>query len=132
MIIARCPKCNKDKEFSANAGRSNGRGVYCKECQKAHQHAWYLRHKADQLLRVRDRQQRLSKWIESEKNKPCKDCGGTFPSCCMDFDHVRGKKKFNLSMASRTNSISAIKAELSKCEVVCANCHRIRTKNRRV
>jgi hypothetical protein len=60
---------------------------------------------------------------------PCTDCGGVFPACVMDFDHVRGVKEFDLSKGG-SKTWSALVEELSKCEVVCSNCHRIRTSNR--
>jgi hypothetical protein len=44
----------------------------------------------------------------------------------MDFDHVRGEKLFNIG---QTLSVAMPKflTEISKCDIVCANCHRIRT-----
>lgn len=67
----------------------------------------------------------------AKKDQPCTDCGGVFPSCVMDFDHVpeRGAKLFPLGRSDR--SIKALTEEIAKCDVVCANCHRIRTQNRR-
>lgn len=67
--------------------------------------------------------------IRAAKGRPCADCSGTFPAECMDLDHVRGKKLFNLS-SSGTRSHEAVLEEIAKCDVVCANCHRIRTKAR--
>lgn len=57
------------------------------------------------------------------------DCGGTFPPECMDFDHVRGVKEFAVSK-SRFNTMKRVLAEIAKCDLVCANCHRIRTSKR--
>ena len=130
MIIAYCSRCRREKEFSANAGRKNGRGVYCKDCQREHQHNWYLRHKKAQIGRVASRHKRIQGLVRQAKNRPCKDCGGVFPACCMDFDHVKGLKKFGLSNAHRRFSIEKIEQEIKKCEVVCSNCHRIRTERR--
>jgi hypothetical protein len=46
----------------------------------------------------------------------------------MDFDHVTGKKLFNISQyQNKTHTLEMIKKEVSKCEVVCSNCHRART-----
>jgi hypothetical protein len=59
------------------------------------------------------------------KNKPCMDCGLKFPACAMDFDHRDRKTKlfsFNCIRPWKTVLI-----ELAKCDLVCANCHRIRT-----
>jgi len=54
----------------------------------------------------------------------CKDCGYKRHHAALDFDHVRGEKRINVCNA---RSISAALKEIEKCEVVCANCHRIRT-----
>jgi hypothetical protein len=50
----------------------------------------------------------------------------------MDFDHVNGEKLDDIcGMRMRTVSREAIRTEIEKCEVVCANCHRARTHLRR-
>jgi len=70
--------------------------------------------------------------VEKLKNQPCTDCGQTFPRVCMDFDHVRGEKLGNVgTMVSHGWSRQKIMDEIAKCELVCANCHRIRTSDRR-
>jgi hypothetical protein len=45
----------------------------------------------------------------------------------MDFDHIHGEKTGNISAMSRKKGILQLQEELSKCELVCANCHRERT-----
>lgn len=61
---------------------------------------------------------------------PCVDCGNT-DTRVLEFDHVRGKKAENISrMVLEGFSWSAIEAEIAKCEVRCANCHRIKTGER--
>ena len=68
-------------------------------------------------------------WLDSLKNTPCEDCGGMFPPECMDFDHVRGKKEFGIA-TSINGGRKRLAKEIAKCDVVCANCHRIRTRKR--
>ena len=70
--------------------------------------------------------------ISKLKEAPCTDCGKTFPPECMDFDHVkeRGPKLFNIA-ARVACSPKVIAAEIAKCDLVCSNCHRIRTRQRR-
>lgn len=70
--------------------------------------------------------------IRSGKNKPCVDCGRQYHWFAMDYDHIpeRGKKLFNVSQANCRNVV-ALAAEIAKCDVVCSNCHRIRTFTRR-
>ena len=64
--------------------------------------------------------------VRTAKNVPCADCGNTFHPVAMEFDHVRGEKLFELGNGVH-HTIEEIKAEMEKCEVVCSNCHRIRT-----
>lgn len=61
---------------------------------------------------------------------PCADCGGHFPACAMDFDHKDSTKK-RASVSDLVNkSWHAIADEIAKCDIVCANCHRIRSHQR--
>ncbi len=57
----------------------------------------------------------------------CTDCGYNAAPEALDFDHVRGDKKRNVSSCK---TIQSALDEAEKCEVVCANCHRIRTLDR--
>lgn len=81
----------------------------------------------------RARKERLRVLIVAAKHRPCADCGGSFPSVCMDFDHRDPDQKgFTISQAvSRGRTEATILAEIQKCDVVCANCHRIRTERQR-
>src|SRR5262245_26672387 len=71
---------------------------------------------------------RLTAWLRAFKDRPCMDCGGNFPPECMDWDHVRGHKLFTVG-TSTMNKTAAVK-EMAKCDLVCTNCHRIRTTRR--
>jgi len=63
---------------------------------------------------------------------PCADCGRRFPPCVMQFDHRDpATKKFMISR-SRTRAHAALIAEAEKCDIVCTNCHRVRTYERRI
>lgn len=75
--------------------------------------------------------QALVDHVEALKREPCMDCKTSFPTECMDFDHVRGTKRYNIgTILSKTLSMEILQEELDKCELVCANCHRIRTRKR--
>jgi hypothetical protein len=58
---------------------------------------------------------------------PCVDCGETDP-VVLEFDHLRDKLG-NIS-AMYGHAWRSILAEIAKCDVVCANCHRRRTARR--
>lgn len=59
---------------------------------------------------------------------PCVDCGEDDP-VVLEFDHVNEQKSFNIGRAvsGSHRSWAKILAEIEKCEVRCANCHRKRT-----
>ena len=63
------------------------------------------------------------------KKTPCMDCGKRYPPEVMEFDHIptRGTKELNVSTASYKVSTKRLLKEIEKCDLVCANCHRIRT-----
>ncbi len=67
--------------------------------------------------------------MREAKEAPCADCGIQYPPWVMQFDHVRGAKEFNLANA-RKIGLARIRAEIEKCDVVCANCHAERTHSR--
>jgi hypothetical protein len=78
----------------------------------------------------RDHRNRRREWLNDMKSVPCADCDQTFPPICMDFDHIE-EKSFDIAYAVVTSRRwSDILEEVEKCELVCANCHRIRTQQR--
>ena len=58
----------------------------------------------------------------------CADCGFRENVAALDFDHVRGEKLFDVGAFN--GAMEKLMAEIAKCEVVCANHHRIRTVTR--
>jgi hypothetical protein len=64
--------------------------------------------------------------------KGCADCGYNKHPAAMEFDHMPGTKKlFNIGEEIGNRSVESLWKEIAKCEVVCANCHAIRTATRR-
>lgn len=64
-------------------------------------------------------------------DKSCADCGNSDPRV-FEFDHTSDDKEFNIGDAIQKGvSWKRIQEEIDKCDVVCANCHRIRTSIRR-
>ena len=69
--------------------------------------------------------------VDRLKDGPCRDCGGRFPRYVMDWDHVRGEKVSEVAKMRNSNApIERILDEIAKCDLVCSNCHRIRTHTR--
>ena len=88
--------------------------------------------RAASTKRVRDGRARNREYVRSLKEAtPCADCGNHFPHVCMDFDHIGDDKTHAVArLVAGARSLDLIKAEIAKCEIVCANCHRIRTFSR--
>lgn len=76
----------------------------------------------------------LKAWIsEIKTRRGCADCGYNAHPAALDFDHIPGAVKLAgvSSLVEHVKSKTIIEAEILKCEIVCSNCHRIRTFNRR-
>jgi len=97
---------------------------------KEYDAAWYQANKARRQEKVRaDRAVHVA-WLDSLKEgKACTDCGGHFPPYVLEWDHLPGFIKDLVIADTRraAHSRKRILAELEKCELVCANCHRERT-----
>jgi hypothetical protein len=81
-------------------------------------------------MKIRERRmnvyERNREYVRKVKDAPCMDCGQSYPYYCMDLDHVRGEKAFNIA-AKLHYATKLVVEEVAKCDVVCSNCHRIRT-----
>ncbi len=56
----------------------------------------------------------------------CAVCGYNAHAAALDFNHVRGEKLFNISQDPKV-ALHRLRAEMAKCDVLCANCHRVHT-----
>jgi hypothetical protein len=103
--------------------------IKAREDSKRH----YRKHKSQYLARNRVKRGEISDFLRKYKEfHGCKDCKGKFPYYVLDFDHLDpSKKKFEPSKLSRNGSWDKMVEEIEKCDVVCANCHRERTHQRR-
>jgi hypothetical protein len=99
-----------------------------KEKQLAAQRKYYSENK-DKVVLYRKTKNNLirRRIIEIKESTPCMDCEIQYPHYVMDFDHVIGEKRFNISMSVSIMTMRTFEEEVSKCEVVCSNCHRHRT-----
>jgi 5-methylcytosine-specific restriction endonuclease McrA len=91
---------------------------------------WYHRNKERVAAYKKASRDIVLAVIREAKLSPCTDCGDVFHYAAMDFDHVRGTKLFGIAQSS-TRNLDEIRKEMEKCDLVCANCHRVRTYNRK-
>lgn len=69
--------------------------------------------------------------INKFKDVPCTDCGVRYEWYVMQFDHRDSVDKAFAISAGITLKLEDLLDEIAKCDVVCANCHAIRTYKRR-
>lgn len=118
----RCNQCGDWKvlsEFYSWERRDNRghRWSPCKPC-------------LDRLVRLA--QEAKKSWVDQYKlERGCADCGYNENPAALDFDHLPGTVKTRDIKSGKQFGWKALFAEVAKCEVVCANCHRIRTVERR-
>lgn len=125
-----CPQCGETFQSS------NSRKLYCSYSCRRKTHRTQASPEYHQAYRerTRDRRRELSakrtaanrKWVDDYKvSKGCIDCGYNAHPVALELDHVTGLKEMEVSKMMEL-SLERIQAEISKCVVRCANCHRVR------
>ncbi len=139
MPVKVCTRCGTAKsldEFPLVRRGLPGRHGWCQACFAIAKAAHYRRNLEAQKIRLlrNTAQRRLetqSRIIHYLSTHPCVDCGER-DIVVLEFDHVRGTKLGNVSAyANGGRSWPRVEAEIHKCEVRCANCHRRKTTERR-
>jgi hypothetical protein len=128
----RCSMCNEWKPaegFHANSATKRGLSTRCRDCHSAYVRSPEMRAKNREVAARRFRSAR--DLLIELRSKPCTDCGQTFPPYCMEFDHVdRAGKSFTIGHLTGGGITPRFLREIGLCELVCSNCHRIRTRER--
>lgn len=129
--ICICCDVNKTSgQFFIDNRKKNGLDSYCKLCRNTYNKKQRTKHMKKRRMHSYNKRKLYAEYLDQLKtNRPCADCGRIFPSCSMDFDHIKGHKKFSIG-SGRSMSKKKVLQEINKCELVCANCHRVRTKLR--
>lgn len=120
-----CKKCGNPYEQYSKAKRLT---FWCQPCRSQNSKKNYLLNK-DTVYAVRAPRRRFeaSEFINRLKAEPCTDCNTSFHYCQMDFDHRDPSTKRKQISYMKLLSLDTIRAEIAKCDLVCANCHRDRT-----
>ena len=125
-----CVKCGTSSPESAFHRSRTGQFSYCRDCRRAYDRRYYAeRGKTARLARMRAWRSAAHAWMDTIKDgRACADCGGTFPLYVMHWDHLPGHLKVGeISVMVGNRSREVVLNELKKCELVCANCHVMRT-----
>lgn len=126
--------------FCKRCGKPSGSSM-CKDCRKSYDANYYSNNAEAKIQSATRIKRELQQWYFKLKDqKMCQagrqGCsGGPYAACQLDFDHVpgRGQKVAEISWMVR-NGIARekIEQELQKVILICANCHRLITHERRM
>jgi len=99
---------------------------YCKECNKEYQKLYYRKNKERFYYKNKNRKQKIREYLYSVKeNLACSLCGENHIAT-LEFHHKDpSNKSFNIGISTnRMCAVKTIENEISKCVVLCANCHK--------
>lgn len=120
-------EANKEKLLAQNKVRWSEK----KDQYEAARQKWAEENRDKMHTYYRDKGTEFREWVDSLKEgQPCMDCGKTFAPYVMEYDHVRGEKRFNIGKMGN-HKRERVLEEIAKCELVCCACHRIRSHKRR-
>lgn len=117
-----CTTCNKNKKDSEFNKKGTSFQAKCKQCNSDYLKEHYKASPDYYLKKNQKRKAETRLFITSLRLK-CSKCPEDHPSC-LDFHHL-GDKELNIAeMANQGASKQRILKEVSKCVVLCSNCHR--------
>jgi len=131
-------KCGKVKAIEEFGWKDRPRGkrhAVCKECTAVRSSNWYYQNQDRQKENVKRnnqlyREQARTFVLAYLLNHPCSSCGERDPRV-LEFHHEGHKESEVSRLMGRGASLEALKAEMDKCSVLCANCHRKLTSDER-
>lgn len=127
-----CGETKPEAEFAFDDIARGRRQRHCRKCQAAYRRAHYL---ANRDAYIRLEVARMSGYHDANRplllayllDHPCVDCGERDP-VLLDFDHRDpSSKRSEVGRLAHTKPWPQVLAEIEKCDVRCANCHRRRT-----
>lgn len=131
-----CSKCKVESDdFAKNVRAKDGLQRYCRPCHRQYDRnrwATSTEYRAQRVAKsALARKEMVQKIQDLKAETGCTDCG-IIDRRVLDFDHIGSDKIADVSeLIRRGHAWPKISAEIAKCEVVCSNCHRIRTWERR-
>ena len=131
-----CSSCSLAKGLDEFNRKGRALQSKCKSCQRAYHRLYYQRNKPRFIAKNRRNKNRQRKRLRGllleVKRRPCQDCGGAFHPWVMELDHREGtvKEAAVANLVSKGCMDARLLEEIDKCDVVCANCHRMRTYRR--
>lgn len=127
--MKKCSKCGEEKEESEFNKRGNGLQPFCRKCNSEYQKDWHQKNAVYRREQIYGRRKEIKEWfdnIRKDNNFKCSVCGENRVAT-LDFHHRDpSKKDGNISVITQRGwSKSKILKEIEKCDILCANCHRM-------
>ena len=124
-----CTICKTEKDISNFSYRDKSKNKFqsnCKECQKEYDKNHYFKDSRKKSIRMAAKKysSKSKDFVnEYKKTHKCIICGED-RWYVLEFHH-KSEKIFNLANAGRNGiSVTKLKEEIDKCDILCANCHR--------
>lgn len=121
-----CSQCKQEKElleFNRRKSSKDGYQARCRECNKNN----LKKHYVDNLDYYRNKSKTnkkiLSQLLKSIKSESSCYCCNENDAACLDFHHLSNKEHL-VSRLPSYGSKSKFLNEISKCVLICSNCHR--------
>ena len=136
-ICSKCKISRPESDYFIKSTTPPRLHAQCKQCYKEHRRTYYADHyaKYGQLYRERAKVRREmlrnlyhDRILSYLKTHPCSTCRENDVRV-LEFDHLDPTEKtFSISFGIRYGRPwPQIEAEIGKCQVLCANCHKKRT-----
>ena len=131
-----CTGCKKTRLLIEFNFRNKSKGTYssrCKQCTRTAIRAHYENNKSYYVKKARKSKIAMAKWHKEYKSeRECILCGEDHIATLVFHHRVPSKKSFAIPHGLVRYSKKRILEEMEKCDVLCANCHRILHYNMRV
>lgn len=126
-----CKKCGLRKPFTDFHKNRDSYKTKCKDCcseiAKSYNKDRIVAMNEQRIAAIREPNRLFIRLYL--KDRSCVDCGED-NWLVLEFDHVRGEKVHQVSYLMNSHSVEVVAEEVAKCDVVCGNCHKLRTMKR--
>lgn len=133
--MKKCNTCQETKpvsDFNKCKSKPDGLAGPCRECQHKNGKKHYGKNKKRIIKKQSARKEEINQIFYATKdNKPCADCGRVCRYFALDYDHRDPGQKIKCVSELTGYTKETLLAEIDKCDLVCATCHRYRTFERR-
>jgi hypothetical protein len=114
-------------EFGKHKTKPDGLQYSCRSCVKISNRKWQVENRSKRREINQNVRIKFADYVNQYKSdRGCELCGWNIHSCGLDFHHkIPKEKEFSIASFASFGVSSRLKKEISKCMVVCANCHRL-------